>query len=38
VLGVDTNILAHARLARSSWHEKAKGFLESIADDPQVVI
>jgi uncharacterized protein len=38
VLGIDTNILAYARLARSSWHEKAKGFLESIADDPQVVV
>ncbi len=38
MLGIDTNILAYARLGRSSWHEKAKGFLESVADDPQVVI
>ena len=38
MLGIDTNILAYARLGRSSWHEKAKEFLESIADDPQVVI
>ena len=38
MLGIDTNILAYARLARSPWHEKAKGFLEEVADDTQVVI
>lgn len=38
MLGIDTNILAYARLARSPWHVKAKNFLEGLADDPQVVI
>ena len=38
MLGIDTNILAYARLARSPWHAKAKHFLEGLADDPQVVI
>lgn len=38
MLGIDTNILAYARLARSPWHEKAKSFLEEVADDTQVVI
>jgi toxin-antitoxin system PIN domain toxin len=38
MLGIDTNILAYARLARSPWHGKAKSFLEEVADDTQVVI
>ena len=38
MLGIDTNILAYARLARSPWHEKAKSFLEGVADDTEVVI
>ena len=38
MLGIDTNILAYARLARSPWHDKAKNFLQGLADDPQVVI
>ncbi len=38
MLGIDTNILAYARLAQSVWHAKAKSFLDSLADDPQVVI
>lgn len=38
MLGIDTNILAYARLARSPWHEKAKSFLEEVADDTEVVI
>lgn len=38
MFGIDTNILAYARLARSPWHEKAKRFLEELADDAHVVI
>lgn len=38
MLGIDTNILAYARLAQSAWHTQAKGFLDSLADDSQVVI
>ena len=38
MLGIDTNILAYARLARSLWHERAKNFLEEVADDTEVVI
>ena len=38
MLGIDTNILAYARLARSPLHEKAKSFLGELADDSQVVI
>lgn len=38
MLGIDTNILAYARLARSPWHGKAKSFLEAVADDTNVVI
>lgn len=38
MIGIDTNILAYARLARSPWHGKAKSFLAEVADDSQVVI
>ena len=38
MLGIDTNILAYARLARSPWHGKAKSFLDEVTDDTEVVI
>ncbi len=38
MLGIDTNILAYARLADSCWHAKASRFLNGLADRKDVVI
>ncbi|MFM8658022.1 MAG: type II toxin-antitoxin system VapC family toxin [Chthoniobacterales bacterium] len=38
MLGIDTNILAYARLADSPWHRQAAGFLESLRESSEVVI
>ncbi|GAB4182909.1 MAG: type II toxin-antitoxin system VapC family toxin [Terrimicrobiaceae bacterium] len=36
--GIDTNILLYARLEGNSVHRRAREFLESLADSPDVVI
>ena len=38
MLGIDTNILAYARLADSPWHRQAADFLESLRESSEVVI
>ena len=38
MLGIDTNILAYARLANSPWHRRASTFLESLFESSEVVI
>lgn len=38
MISLDTNILLYARLAGNPYHERAKGFLESLADDDNVAI
>jgi toxin-antitoxin system PIN domain toxin len=38
VVGIDTNILAYARLADSPWHKQACAFLESLGESSEVVI
>lgn len=38
MLGIDTNILAYARLSDSCWHAKAAEFLDDLADRQDVVI
>lgn len=38
MIGIDTNLLLYARLAGSQWHESARDFLESLGNNPDVVI
>ena len=38
MIGIDTNILIYARLASAPLHGRAVAFLESLADDANVVI
>lgn len=38
MIGIDTNILAYARLSDSPWHVSAVKFLEALGDNPDVVI
>jgi predicted nucleic acid-binding protein len=38
MIGIDTNILIYARFEGNPWHEPAKAFLESLANNPDVVI
>ena len=38
MLGIDTNILAYARIADSPWHKRAAAFLESLRESCEVVI
>ncbi len=38
MIGLDTNLLIYARLAGHAYHEKALAFLESLDDDPDVVV
>jgi toxin-antitoxin system PIN domain toxin len=38
VIGIDTNILAYARLIESPYHKKALSFLEGLGDSADVVI
>ncbi len=38
MIGIDTNILLYARLEGNPFNDKAIEFLESIADNPEVVI
>lgn len=38
MIGLDTNILLFARLPGNPFYAKARGFLESIADNPDVVV
>ncbi len=36
--GIDTNILAYARISDSPWHDAAKTFLQGLSHDVDVVI
>lgn len=38
MIGIDTNILVYARVATAPFHAQAVSFLESLGDDPTVVI
>jgi len=38
MIGLDTNLLLYARLAGNPHHVKARAFLESLADNPEVAI
>lgn len=38
MIGIDTNILAYARMAAAPLHEAALAFLNSMADSPDVVV
>lgn len=38
MIGLDTNLLLYARLAGNPFHAKARAFLESLADNPDVAI
>ena len=38
MIGIDTNIFAHARIATAPMHKAALAFLDSIADSPDVVV
>jgi toxin-antitoxin system PIN domain toxin len=38
MIGIDTNLLFYARVAGSPYHRQAVGFLESLADNTEVVI
>ena len=38
MIGIDTNILAYARLAESPWHKEASAFLERLRESSDVVI
>jgi toxin-antitoxin system PIN domain toxin len=38
MIGIDTNILAYARISDSPWHDKAKTFLQELSHDADVVI
>lgn len=38
MIGIDTNILAYARIGCSPWHGPAVGFLEGIGKSQEVVI
>jgi len=38
VTGLDTNLLLYARLAGNPFHERARAFLDTLAEDPEVVI
>jgi len=38
MIGIDTNILAYARISDSPWHDKAKTFLQELSHDAGVVI
>jgi toxin-antitoxin system PIN domain toxin len=38
MIGIDTNILAYARISDSPWHDAAKSFLQDLSHDPDVVI
>ncbi len=38
MIGLDTNLLIYARLPGHAFHEKALAFLQSLDDDPDVVV
>jgi len=38
MIGIDTNILAYARLSASPYHKKALSFLEALGESTEVVI
>jgi toxin-antitoxin system PIN domain toxin len=38
MIGIDTNILAYARIGSSPWHRSAAQFLESLGSSQEVVI
>ena len=38
MIGIDTNILAYARISDSPWHDKARTFLQGLSHDADVVI
>lgn len=38
MIGIDTNILIYARVAGAPWHARALAFLESLQDNPDVVV
>lgn len=38
MIGIDTNIIAYARIASAPMHNAALEFLDSIADSPDVVV
>lgn len=38
MIGIDTNLLLYARLAGNPFHNRAREFLEGLADNPDVVI
>jgi toxin-antitoxin system PIN domain toxin len=38
MIGIDTNILAYARISDTPWHDKAKTFLQELAHDTDLVI
>jgi len=38
MIGIDTNLLIFARAANSRWQKEAAGFLEGLAEDPNVVV
>lgn len=38
MIAIDTNVLIYARVASAPWHAQAVSFLQSLADDPGVVM
>lgn len=38
MIGIDTNILIYARVESAPWHARALAFLESLQDNPDVVV
>lgn len=38
MIGIDTNILAYARIGAAPFHKAALAFLDSMADSPDVVV
>ena len=38
MISLDTNLLIYARVEANPWHEPARAFLQSLAENPDVVI